>query len=60
MFKALGAILALYVVYAIARGSVVAKSGPGGRWISRDESARDFWIVVGIYAALSAALMFVF
>ncbi len=60
MFKTLGAALALYVCYAVVRGSVYAKSGPGGRAIIRDESPQYFWVVVGIYAALSGALIFVF
>lgn len=60
MFKALGALLALYTIYAVTTGNVYAKSGPGGRSISKTESPADFWITIAIYAGLSAALLFVF
>jgi hypothetical protein len=60
MFKAIGAALAIYVCYAVFQGSVYAKSGPGGRAVSREEAPGYFWVVVGIYAALSGALIFVF
>lgn len=57
MFKLLGVLLAFYVVYAIASGQVYAKSGPGGRMITKLESPRYFWVVIAIYAALSIALL---
>ena len=60
MFKFLGALVALYTVYAAARGEVVAKAGPGARTIVRDESPRYFWGVVVIYAGLALALVFLF
>ncbi|TAH40527.1 MAG: hypothetical protein EYC71_13455 [Gammaproteobacteria bacterium] len=60
MFKALGALLVIYTVYAAVEGKVFAKSGVRGRTINRDESPVYFWIVVGIYAALSIALLTVF
>jgi hypothetical protein len=60
LFDLLGALLALYLAYALARGEVVAKSGPGARRIRRDDSPRGFWTVVGIYAALAAALVVLF
>jgi len=60
MFKALGALVALYVVYAIVSGKVYAKSGPGGRAILRRNSPEDFWVVIAIYAGLGVALVFVF
>lgn len=60
MFKGLGALLALYVVYAIVAGQVYARSGPGGRMVARRDSPHDFWVVVAIYAGLAAALAFVF
>ena len=37
MFKFLGALLALYTLYAVARGEVVAKAGPGARTVVREE-----------------------
>lgn len=60
MFKFLGALLALYTLYAVARGEVVAKAGPGARTVVREESPRYFWSVVAIYAGLALALAFLF
>ena len=60
MFKVLGALLALYTIYAAAKGEVVAKAGPGARTVLRDESPRYFWCVVAIYAGLALALVFRF
>jgi hypothetical protein len=60
VFKALGALVALYTAYAALRGEVFAKSGPWGRTVSRSESPNYFWAVIGVYATLSAALLTVF
>jgi hypothetical protein len=60
VFKAIGIVLALYTLYAVASGRVYAKSGPGGRTISRQDTPIYFWIVITIYAGLSIALTFVF
>lgn len=60
MFKVLGVLLAFYVVYAVTSGQVYAKSGPGGRMVTKLASPRYFWIVIAIYAALSIALMILF
>ena len=60
MFKFLGALLALYTLYAAARGEVAAKAGPGARTIVRGESPRYFWGVIAIYAGLALALIFLF
>ena len=60
MFKALGVLVGLYTLYAALNGSVYAKSGPGGRRISRDEEPRDFWTVIVVYAGLSLALLTIF
>lgn len=60
MFKLLGAAVALYTIYGAASGRVYAKSGPWGRVIDRQESPRYFWVVIAIYAGLSAALFTIF
>ena len=60
MFKIIGFFLVLYVCYAAATGRVWAKAGIRAREILREESPRYFWVVVGIYTALSMALFFVF
>jgi hypothetical protein len=60
MFKALGIIVGFYTVYAAIAGKVYIKSGPGGRWVFRNESPEYFWIVIVIYLALSIALVTVF
>lgn len=60
MFKVLGVLVGLYAIYAAFSGRVYAKSGMGGRTVSRDESPEYFWIVIVIYAGLSAALLVYF
>jgi len=60
MFTLLGVLVAIYTLYAASKGEVFAKSGPWGRWISRAESPRYFWVVISIYGALSLALLTVF
>ena len=60
MFKALGVLLSAYTLYAIVRGEVYAKAGPGGRLVTRRESAGYFWIVIVIYSGLSLALLTIF
>jgi hypothetical protein len=60
MFEALGAIVAGYAVYAVFRGEVYARHRAWGRSIRGSESPKDFWIVIGIYAGLAAALLTVF
>jgi hypothetical protein len=60
MFKALGALVLLYAVYAAVTGEVYAKSGVGGRTVSRDDSPRYFWVVVVIYLGLGLAMTLYF
>jgi hypothetical protein len=60
MFKALGAVLAIYTAYAAVDGRVFARAGISGRMVSREESPVYFWVVVCIYALLSLALITVF
>jgi hypothetical protein len=60
MFKLLGALLAMYVIYCVLRGETFAKQGPWGRTLRRDEGAARFRAVIGVYVLLSAALMFYF
>jgi len=60
IFKALGFLLLVYTVIAIARGQVYAKSGVWGRVFDRAESPREFWSVIVVYLLLSASLVFVF
>lgn len=60
MFKLLGALVGLYVVIAVARGEVFAKSGVWGRTVTRHDSPEYFWVVVTIYGALSIALLTIF
>jgi hypothetical protein len=60
MFKLLGALLALYTVYAAFDGKVYAKSGPWGRIVSRAQSPEYFWVVIAVYTGLSAALLTLF
>ncbi|MEO8367554.1 MAG: hypothetical protein ABI538_15275 [Pseudoxanthomonas sp.] len=60
MFKLLGVLLAVYTLYAAAKGEVVAKAGPGARTVLRSESPRYFWCVIILYAGLALALAFIF
>jgi hypothetical protein len=60
LFPLLGLLVGAYTIYAIVTGSVYAKSGPGGRLVSRAESPEYFWVVIAIYAGLTFALFFLF
>lgn len=60
MFKLLGTLVALYTIYAAAKGGVVAKAGSGARTVVRGESPRYFCCVTIIYAGLALALVFLF
>jgi len=60
VFKILGILVALYVVYALAAGHVYAKRGPWGALSKRTEDAFNYWAAVIVYACLSTALIFVF
>ena len=60
MFDLLGVLVGVYAVYAGASGEVIAKHRAGAQRVRRDERPGYFWTVVGIYAALALALVFVF
>ncbi len=60
MFEMIGALLSAYVLYAISKGEVYAKSGPGGQTVLKRESPTYFWIIIAIYSGLSIALMIIF
>lgn len=60
MFKLLGALVGLYTVMSAMKGEVYAKHRVWGRMIRKEEEPRYFWVVLGIYAALSVALLFWF
>lgn len=60
MFKLLGVLVGLYVVLAVSRGEVFAKSGIWGKTVSREESPTYFWAVVAVYSLLALALVTVF
>jgi hypothetical protein len=57
MFKLIGAMVALYTLYAAATGRVVAKSGPWARVVVKQDSPEYFWLVIAIYIGLSIALI---
>ncbi len=60
VFKALAALVALYVAYALSVGKVYARRGPWGVTWTRSEQPLWYWSTIVIYMILSAALMFVF
>ncbi len=57
LFTLLGALIGLYVLHCSIKGEVHAKDGIRMRTVYRTESPRYFWVVIGIYAALSLALL---
>jgi hypothetical protein len=59
IFRALGGLLACYVLYALATGRVYAKSGPAAQTWLRSDGWR-FWTTLTIYALLAVALLFWF
>ena len=60
MFKLLGAMVALYVVYALSVGEVYAKRGVWGATSKRGEEPFRYWSTIVVYSILSAALVLVF
>ncbi len=60
LYRLLGVLVALYTLYAVNTGEVYARSGLWARRILKSESPVYFWIVIVIYAGLSAAMMTVF
>ncbi len=60
LFKILGVFVGLYTLFAAIRGEVFARSRLWGRMVSKAESPVYFWVVIGIYAALSIALLTIF
>lgn len=60
MFRLLGALLGIYVIFAVVQGSVYAKRRAWGERIERASEPHRFWTVIAIYAALSVALATVF
>jgi len=60
MFKLLGILVGLYTIHACAKGKIYIKSGPGGRWVYRDESEEYFWVQITIHFGLAVALFTVF
>lgn len=60
MFDALGVLVAVYVVFALFDGSVLAKRGAWGERIERANEPHRYWVVIAIYAGLAAALITVF
>lgn len=60
LFDILGLVVGGYAVYGAFSGRIFAKSGPGGRIVSRAESPEYFWVVIAIYAALSITMLLLF
>ena len=60
LFRALGLLLAGYIVVAVLSGALYAKSGVWGRSFKRSEMPLQYWSAIAAYALLSLALMFWF
>ncbi|HVS78081.1 MAG TPA: hypothetical protein VHE11_14175 [Steroidobacteraceae bacterium] len=60
LFRILGVAVAFYVVMALLRGHVYARSGPWGRDFERARDGWRYWSAVVSYALLSSALIFIF
>jgi len=56
----LGALVGAYTAYAAFSGRVYARHRAWGRTIHRADEPRYFWLVIGCYALLAAALVLVF
>ena len=60
MFKALGALLVIYLLHCLYRGDVFVKAGAWGRRIYRSEAPKAYWLNMALYALLALALFTVF
>ena len=60
LFRALGLLLAGYIVVAVLSGAVYAKSAVWGRTFRRAEKPLRYWSAIAAYTLLSLALMFWF
>jgi hypothetical protein len=60
LFRAIGALVALYTLYAVVKGAVYARSGMKGGIVSRRERPGYFWTLIAVYAGLSIAMVTVF
>jgi hypothetical protein len=60
VFKLLGVVVLLYIVYALSAGEVYAKRGIWGARSTRAEEPFRYWSTIVVYTILSAALLFVF
>jgi hypothetical protein len=60
LFKALGLLLAGYVVMAVLRGAVYAKSAVWGRTFRRIDQPLRYWSAIAVYTLLCVALVFWF
>lgn len=59
-FDLLGVLVAIYVVYSVYSGSVMARSGISWRRHERDGQPRSFWSVIAVYSLLAIALITIF
>ena len=59
-FKALGLLVAGYVLMAVLSGAVYAKSGVWVRTFRRTDRPQRYWSAIAAYTLLSVALMFWF
>ena len=60
IWDALGLLVAAYTAYAAFSGRVYVRHRAWSRKIRREEETRYFWVVIGCYALLATALVFVF
>jgi len=60
MFKILAVLVAIYVAYSLATGSVYARSGWWGRTFQRSEDGWRYWSAIAAYSVLVILLFFVF
>lgn len=60
LFRLLGVVVGLYVVYCVLQGRVIVSWGPGARTFLRHKNPGWFWTSLGIYAVIVLMLLFVF
>lgn len=60
LFTLLGAMLIVYVIYAVTCGVVYARSGVWGKRVDKEESPDEFWRAVAIYTVIGILLLIFF
>jgi hypothetical protein len=60
MFKLLGTLLSIYVVYGFADGKIYGRYRAGGRMFYREADPWLYWSTLVVYSLLAVALILFF